>query len=336
MVVIMRPDATESDINTVVQTIKNLGMGVHISKGKERTLIGIIGDEREIDFDSIAALNGVERAFPILKPYKYVDRNVRPEGKVINVEGVEIGRGLVFMAGPCSVEDEDTMLRVAEEIRKAGATIFRAGAYKPRTSPWSFQGLREKGLEILSKVKRATGLVIVTEVMDSEDIQIVGEHADIYQVGMRNMKNYTLLSKLGHTTKPVLLKRGDSSTLEEWLAAADYIVRNGNENVILCERGIRTFETYTRNTLDINAVPVLKELTHLPIIVDPSHATGKWNLVSAVSRAAVAAGADGLIIEVHPHPEQALSDGGQSLRSARFADLMTQLARVAEAVGRRL
>jgi len=313
MVVIMKPDSGRDDIDRVVERIKSLGMEVHVSQGRERTIIGIIGDEREIDFDSIAALPGVERAMPILKPYKYVSRNVHPEDLVVEVDGVRIGEQLVFIAGPCSVEDEQTTLRIAEQVKAAGAHIFRGGAYKPRTSPWSFQGLREKGLEILSKVKRHTGLAIVTEVMDCEHIKLVGEHTDIFQVGMRNMRNYALLSKLGRTDKPVLLKRGDSAKITEWLAAADYIVRNGNPRVILCERGIRTFEDYTRNTLDLSAVVGAKSETFLPIIVDPSHGTGRSEMVPAMSKAAVAAGADGLMLEVHTHPEKAWSDGKQSI-----------------------
>ena len=313
MVVVMEPGSGDSQIARVVEKLKAYGMDADISRGEERTIIGIIGDEREVDFDSIASLPGVERAMPVLKPYKYVSRHVHPEDKVIDVEGVRIGEGLVFMAGPCSVEDEQTTLRIAEEVKQAGARIFRGGAYKPRTSPWSFQGLREKGLEILSKVKRQTGLAIVTEVIDSEHIDLVGQHTDIFQVGMRNMRNYALLSRLGGASKPVLLKRGDSSKLEEWLAAADYIVRNGNENVILCERGIRTFEDYTRNTLDLNAVVGAKIESFLPIIVDPSHGTGRKDLVLAMSKAAIAAGADGLLLEVHVRPETAWSDGKQSI-----------------------
>jgi len=313
MVVIMKPDATEADVNGVLERIKRYGMDAHLSRGKERTIIGIIGDEREIDFDSIAALPGVERAMPILRPYKYVSRTVHPDDKVVAIGDVEVGRGLVFIAGPCSVEEEDTTLRIAEEVRRAGAQIFRGGAYKPRTSPWSFQGLREKGLKILSKVKRETGLPIVTEVMDTADIALVGQHADIYQVGMRNMRNYALLAELGKTRKPVLLKRGDSAKIEEWLAAADYVVHNGNENVILCERGIRTFEDFTRNTLDLNAVVAAKMESCLPVLVDPSHGTGRADMVLAMSQAAVAAGADGLLLEVHFDPDKAWSDGMQTI-----------------------
>ena len=329
MVVIMSPGAGDSDIQGVVERVRSYGMDVHLSRGKERTIIGIIGDEREIDFDSIAALPGVERAMPILRPYKYVSRHVHPADRVVKVDDVSIGGpNLAIMAGPCSVEEEDTTLRIAEMVKAAGAQIFRGGAYKPRTSPWSFQGLREKGLEILSKVKAATGMPICTEVMDTADIGIVGQHTDIYQVGMRNMRNYSLLAALGKTTKPVLLKRGDSAKLEEWLAAADYIVRNGNENVILCERGIRTFEDYTRNTLDLNAVVGAKLESSLPVMVDPSHGTGRADLVAAMSRAAIAAGADGLLLEVHFDPNRAWSDGMQSITPAALERLMDECRQI--------
>jgi len=336
MVVIMRPDAGRQDIDGVIERIRGYGMDVHVSQGKERTIIGIIGDEREIDFDSIAALPGVDRAMPILRPYKYVSRHVHPENRTVRVDGVTIGRDLVFMAGPCSVEEEDTTLRIAEQVQAAGAQIFRGGAYKPRTSPWSFQGLREKGLEILSRVKAKTGMPICTEIMDTADIDVVGRHTDIYQVGMRNMRNYSLLAALGKTRKPVLLKRGDSAKLEEWLAAADYIIRNGNENIILCERGIRTFEEHVRNTLPLASVPALKERTHLPVLVDPSHGTGHARLVPAMCRAAVAAGADGLLLECHPDPEHAVSDGAQSITPQALSDLMPVLQRIANAIGREL
>ena len=316
MVVIMKAGAGEAQINGVVERIERCGMQAHLSRGEERTIIGLIGDEREVDFDSFAAMPGVERAIPILRPYKFVSRDVHPETMVIDVGGVSIGRELVFMAGPCSVEEEDTTLRIADAVRQAGAQIFRGGAYKPRTSPWSFQGLREKGLDILSKVRRETGMPIVTEIMAIGDIQLVGEHTDIYQVGMRNMKNYALLAELGKTAKPVLLKRGDSATLEEWLAAAEYIFRNGNREVILCERGIRTFENYTRNTMDLNAVVGAKKEACLPVIVDPSHGTGRDEMVLPMSNASIAAGADGLMLEVHVDPDQAWSDGKQTITPA--------------------
>jgi len=329
MVVIMQPGVGESEISGVVEAIQSYGMDAHISRGKERTIIGIIGDERKVDFDSIASLTGVERAMPILKPYKYVARDVTTRDKIIEVGGVKIGQELVFVAGPCSVEEEDTTLRIAEEVKLAGAQFFRAGAYKPRTSPWSFQGLREKGLAILSKVREKTGLPIITEVIDAADINVVGEATDIYQVGMRNMRNYTLLAELGKTGKPVLLKRGDSAKIEEWLAAADYIYRNGNENIILCERGIRTFEDYTRNTLDLNAVAAARNESSLPVFVDPSHGTGRGELVRPMSLAAVAAGASGLLLEVHFDPQKAWSDGKQTVTPAVLKKIITDCRRVA-------
>jgi 3-deoxy-7-phosphoheptulonate synthase len=333
MVVIMAAGAGEKDIRRVVERIKSLGMDTHVSRGTERTIIGLIGDEREVDFDSIAAMSGVERAFPVLRPYKYVARNVHPEGIVVQVGKVKIGRGLAFMAGPCSVEDEDTTLRIAEQVQRAGAQIFRGGAYKPRTSPWSFQGLREKGLAILSKVRRETGMPVVTEIMDTPDIEVVGEHTDIYQVGARNMKNYALLSHLGATDKPVLLKRGEAAKLEEWLAAADYIVRNGNAQVILCERGIRTFEDYTRNTLDLSAVVGAHEESCLPVVADPSHGTGRNDMVPAMCRAAVAAGADGLLVETHFDPDKAWSDGKQTITVEQLRETIDACRRIRELVG---
>lgn len=330
MVIIMQPGAGEAEVHDVVERIQGYGMDAHISRGKERTIIGLIGDEREIDFDSIAALPGVERAIPILKPYKFVSRNVHPADTIIDVGGVKIGRELAFMAGPCSVEEEDTTIRIAQAVKDAGAQFFRGGAFKPRTSVWSFQGLREKGLEILSKVKAATGMPIVTEIMDAADIALVGEHTDVYQVGMRNMRNYTLLTELGKVRKPVLLKRGDSSNLEEWLAAADYVVRGGNENVILCERGIRTFENYTRNTLDLNAVCGAKNECCLPVFVDPSHGTGRSEMVLPMSKAAIACGADGLLLEVHVDPKKAWSDGKQTITPQALKELIVQCRRMRE------
>jgi 3-deoxy-7-phosphoheptulonate synthase len=333
MVVVMKPGADEAQIQAVIDKIQALGMQTHVSRGTERTIIGLVGDERQVDFDSIAALPGVERAMPVLRPYKYVSRNVHPQTLVVDVGGVRIGEELVIMAGPCSVEDEDTTLRIAEAVRSAGAQIFRGGAYKPRTSPWSFQGLREEGLKILARVRRETGLPIVTEIMDTADINVVGEHTDVYQVGMRNMRNYSLLSELGRTAKPVLLKRGDSATLEEWLAAADYIFRNGNHDVVLCERGVRTFETYTRNTLDLSAVPSAKAEACLPVIVDPSHGTGRSDLVEPMARAAVAAGADGLMLEVHNHPEKAWSDGRQTVTPDALERIIGACRRIRELDG---
>jgi len=331
MVVIMNPDAGDDDVRRVVKAIQSVGMEAHVSRGIETTVIGIIGDEREIDFASLATLPLVDRAIPILKPFKYVSRDVYPADRVVNVEGVEIGKGVVFIAGPCSVEGEQTTLRIAEQVKQAGAHVFHGGAYKPRTSPWSFQGLREKGLQVLAKVKRDIGLPICTEIVDAADIDVVGEHTDIYQVGMRNMRNYALLTKLGKVQKPILLKRGDSATVNEWLAAAEYIVRNGNEKVILCERGIRTFETYTRNTLDLNGVVAAKIESCLPVLVDPSHGTGRADMVAAMSRASVAAGADGVMLEVHCAPSQAWSDGAQTITPKLFSRIVRVCSRQREA-----
>ncbi len=328
MVVVMKSHAADEEIRGVVDRIHALGMETHVSRGTYRTIIGLIGDEREVDLDSIAAMPGVERAFPVLRPYKYVARDVHPEGFTVRVGDVEVGKGLVFMAGPCSVEDEDSTLRIAERVKAAGAQLFRGGAYKPRTSPWSFQGLRERGLEILSKVKAATGMPVVTEIMDTADIDVVGEHTDVYQVGTRNMKNYALLSALGNTNLPVLLKRGEAAKIEEWLAAADYIVRNGNERVILCERGIRTFEDYTRNTLDLNAVVAARKESYLPVVVDPSHGTGHADMVPPMGLAAVAAGADGLIVEAHYDPDKAWSDGRQTLTIEALAEMIAACKRI--------
>jgi 3-deoxy-7-phosphoheptulonate synthase len=337
MIVIMRMGASPEEIQSVVDRVNDLGFRTHLSEGEERTIIGVIGDERPVDKDSLAHMQGVERIVPILRPFKLASRDFQPHDSLIEISGHTVGgKQLTIIAGPCAVESREQILETAQAVKEAGAHMLRGGAFKPRTSPYSFQGLGEDGLAHLAEAREATGLPVVTEVMAPDQIPLVTKYADVLQIGTRNMQNYALLHAVGEAGFPVLLKRGMMSTIEELLMSAEYILSHGNRKVMLCERGIRTFETYTRNTLDINAVPVLKELTHLPVIVDPSHATGKWNLVSSVSKAAVAAGADGLIIEVHPHPENALSDGGQSLRSARFAELMTQLTRVAEAVGRTL
>lgn len=331
----MRMGATQQEIENVVARVHELGFRTHLSQGEERTIIGVIGDERPVDKDSLAQMQGVERIVPILRPFKLASRDFQPHDTIIEIAGRPIGeKRLTIIAGPCAVESREQILETAQLVKEAGAHMLRGGAFKPRTSPYSFQGLGEEALVYLAEARELTGLPVVTEVMSPEQVPLVAKYADILQVGTRNMQNYALLHAVGEAGFPVLLKRGMMSTIEELLMSAEYILSHGNRKVILCERGIRTFETYTRNTLDINAIPVLKELTHLPVIVDPSHATGKWNLVSAVSRASIAAGADGLIIEVHPHPEKALSDGGQSLRAVRFAELVKQLERVAEAVGR--
>jgi 3-deoxy-7-phosphoheptulonate synthase len=333
----MKKGATGAQIANVTARIEQLGCRVHLSEGEERTIIGVIGNGRPLDREPIERLDGVERTVPILRPFKLASREFHPQDTVVKVNGVSIGgRRVVVMAGPCAVESGEQLLETARVVKEAGGRVLRGGAFKPRTSPYSFQGLGEEGLRLLAQARDETGLPVVTEVIDPQMVPLVTTYADILQVGARNMHNYALLHAIGEAQRPVLLKRGMMSTIEELLMAAEYVLSHGNERVILCERGIRTFEHYTRNTLDISAVPLLKQLCHLPVVVDPSHGTGKWELVEPVSRAAVAAGADGLIIEVHPHPEVALSDGVQSLKPARFVALMESLRPVAEAVGRTL
>ncbi len=338
MIIVLRPDATEEQINHIVEKVQKLGLKSHVSKGVERTIIGVIGSEDVLQVTPLEVFPGVEKVMPVLTPYKLVSREFKPENSIIDVGKAEKigGRKITVMAGPCAVEDIHTLYEVATEIKKAGATILRGGAFKPRTSPYSFQGIGEDGLKMLNKVGNELGLVTVSEVMDTRDVELVAKYIDILQIGARNMQNFNLLKEVGMTKKPVLLKRGLSSTIKELLMSAEYILAAGNFNVILCERGIRTFEDYTRNTLDISAVPVVKELSHLPIIVDPSHAAGKWRLVASLSRAAIASGADGLIIEVHSHPEEAFSDGAQSLLPSNFAALMKELNSIAKAVGREI
>lgn len=335
MVIVMKHGATDEQIQHVVDRLHEFKLREHISKGEERTLIGAIGDERVLNTIPLEAMPGVEKVMAVLAPYKLTSREFQPENTVIKIDGVEIGgKKVVIMAGPCAVENEDQITTIAEFVKDSGALILRGGAFKPRTGPYSFQGLETEGLKLLAKAKEKTGLLIVTEVMSVDRIDLVAEYADILQIGARNMQNFMLLKAVGQIRKPVLLKRGMSATIEEFLLAAEYILSQGNHNVILCERGIRTFETYTRNTLDINAVPVLKQLSHLPVIVDPSHGTGRRELVAPVSKAAIAAGADGLIIEVHNNPEVSVSDGAQSLLPDQFAQLMADLQKIAEAVGR--
>jgi len=337
MIIIMKMGASQQEVHDLIQRVESLGFQTHLSQGEERTIIGVIGDERPVDKEGLERMGGVERIVPILRPFKLASRDFQPDDTVFKLNGHTIGgQRVIVMAGPCAVESREQILETAYAVKEAGAHLLRGGAFKPRTSPYSFQGLGEEGLDYLAEAREATGLAIVTEVMAPEQVALVAKYADVLQLGTRNMQNYALLHAVGESGKPVLLKRGMMSTIEELLMSAEYILSHGNRRVMLCERGIRTFETYTRNTLDINAVPVLKELTHLPVVVDPSHATGKWRLVSAVSKAAVAAGADGLIIEVHPNPELAISDGAQSLRPARFAELMDQLRPIAEAVNRTL
>ncbi len=337
MIVVMKPGATEAQVAKVTDRIKEWGFAVHLSEGAEHTIIGIIGDGRPVDRDQLELMEGVDRTVPIQRPFKLAGRDFHPQDTVFPIDGMSIGGSqLIMMAGPCAVENHDQLMATAEAVKAAGAQVLRGGAFKPRSSPYSFQGLGEEGLRLLALAREKTGMPIVTEVVSPEQVPLVAAYADILQIGARNMQNYALLHAVGEAQRPVLLKRGMMSTIEELLMSAEYILSHGNGRVILCERGIRTFEKYTRNTLDISAVPLLKQLSHLPVIVDPSHGTGKWELVGPVSRAAVAAGADGLIIEVHHNPEEALSDGVQSLKPERFAVLMDELRLVAQAVGRTL
>jgi 3-deoxy-7-phosphoheptulonate synthase len=338
MIIVLRPDATEQQIDHIIEKVKKLGLKPMVSRGVERTIIGVIGPEEIIQVQPLEVYPGVEKVLPILKPYKLVSRDFKKENSVIDLgAGVQIGgEKIVVMAGPCSVENKELLIDIAKRVKSAGALVLRGGAFKPRTSPYSFQGLGEEGLKFLAEAKDETGLLIVTELMDIRDVDLVAKYADIIQIGARNMQNFNLLKEVGRIKKPVLLKRGMSSTIKELLMSAEYVLSEGNFNVILCERGIRTFEDFTRFTLDINAIPAIKSQSHLPVILDPSHGTGKWGLVPAVSKAAIAAGADGLIIEVHTNPEEALSDGTQSLLPEKFEELMRDLRKVAEAVGRKL
>jgi 3-deoxy-7-phosphoheptulonate synthase len=308
-----------------------------VSKGTERTIIGVIGPEDALRVQPLEVIPGVEKVMPVLKPYKLVSREFKPEPSVVDVGGVKIGgRALVVMAGPCSIENRQMLFETAKAVKQAGAQILRGGAFKPRTSPYSFQGLGEEGLKLLREAGTETGMRVVTELMDAQDLPLLEQYADIIQIGARNMQNFELLKEVGQSHTPVLLKRGFSATITEFLLAAEYLLSQGNFNVVLCERGIRTFEDQTRFTLDLNAIPVIKKLSHLPVVVDPSHGTGSWDYVEPMAKAAVAAGADGVMIEVHPNPEVALSDGPQSLLPKKFAALIKELKKVAHAVGRTL
>ncbi len=336
MIVIMKKDATPSQLTNVVAHIEQMGCQAHISRGEERTLVGIIGNGRPFDSEHLEMMAGVEKTMPVTRPFKRASRDFHPQDTLVTVGDTVVGGDkIVLIAGPCAVESQEQMSEIGQAVKEAGAQMIRGGAFKPRTSPYSFQGLGEEGLKILARVREETGLPVVTEVMQPDLVPLVTSYADVLQIGARNMQNFALLHAVGQAHRPVLLKRGMMSTMEELLMAAEYILSHGNDRVILCERGIRTFEPYTRNTLDINAVPLLKNLTHLPVIVDPSHSPGKWELVEPVSRAAIAAGADGLIVEVHSHPEEAVSDGAQSLLPARFAHLRESVKSIAAAVGRR-
>ncbi len=338
MIVEMRKGAEQAEIDRVISTAQDLGFEVQLNYGKEKTVVAILGSETgRVPSDTFALLPGVQSVQRIMKPYKLASREFRPKGTVATIAGVEIGGPeVIVMAGPCAVESEEQVFQTALAVKKAGARILRGGAYKPRTSPFSFQGLQEEGLKILSKVRKALDIPVITEVMDTHEVELVALHADILQIGARNMQNYSLLKEVGKTGRPVVLKRGFSSTINEWLTAADYVLAEGNENVILCERGIRTFEDSTRFSLDVSSIPVIHKFSHLPVIVDPSHPAGHFEYVPALAKAGLAAGADGLLVEVHPNPAQALVDGLQSLTFENFVKLMGELGPLAKALGRHL
>lgn len=337
MIIVMKNYATQEQVREIENKLVELGFKTHPIYGEIKTVIGAVGDKRLLDTRVLLDMAGVDSVIPIMKPYKLASREYKQEDTIIDVNGVKIGgKEIVVFAGPCAVENKEYFFETARLVKKAGAKILRGGAFKPRTSPYAFQGLQEDGLKMLAEARQMTGMSVITEVMDPRDVELVSKYTDIIQIGARNMQNFRLLQEIGASMKPVLLKRGISSTIEEWLMAAEYMMLEGNEKVILCERGIRTYETATRNTLDLSAIPVVKEVSHLPVIVDPSHASGTWKYVSPMSKAAAAAGADGLIIEVHSNPEKALCDGPQSLRPDTFSQLMSELQVVANAVGRNI
>ena len=338
MIIVMKQGAGQPDIEAVVKRVEELGKKVHLSRGEARTIIGVIGaDEYMVNEANFEVMDGVEKTMRVMQPYKLASRDFSHQNTIIDANGVAIGgKKIVVMAGPCSVESRQMILDTAHMVKEAGATVLRGGAFKPRSSPYSFQGLGEEGLKYLAEAREATGLAIITEVMSVDEIDLVGEYTDIFQVGARNNQNYSLLKALGKANKPVFLKRGISGTIQELLMGAEYILSGGNMQVMICERGIRTYETATRNTFDINAIPLLKEMTHLPVVADPAHGTGMANLVPAISKAAVAAGADVLMVEVHPDPKRAWSDGAQSLNTAGFTKLMNDLRPIATAVGREI
>jgi len=335
MIIVLRPEATEEQVQHLLDKIEEAGLTPHLSRGIERTIIGLIGDERIVRNLPLEAFPGVETVMPILKPYKFASREFKKENTLIKIKDFVIGGNeIIIAAGPCSVEPGDVIFEIAHTLKKMGVKMLRGGAFKPRTSPYDFQGLGEEGLKLLAQASKDTGMAVITEVMDTRQVELVYKYADAFQIGARNVQNFNLLKEVGKTDKPVLLKRGMSTTIKEWLMSAEYIISEGNIKIILCERGIRTFETSTRNTLDITAVPVLKDETHLPVFVDPSHACGIWKYVDPLSKAAIVAGADGLIIEVHPRPESAFSDGAQSLKFSKFEKLMNDLRPIAQAIGR--
>ncbi len=335
MIIVMKPDSKESHIMEISKTLESLGLGVHISQGTERTIIGIIGDKRALKDIPLELMPGVEKLVPIVESYKLAGRTFKPEPSIVDVKGVKIGGPeLVMMAGPCAVESREQILEAARAVKKSGAQFLRGGAYKPRTSPYAFQGLEEEGLKLLKEAQEATGLLIISEVTSEKAVEVADQYVDMFQIGARNVQNFHLLKEVGRSKKPVLFKRGPATTIDEWLNAAEYIMGEGNYNVVLCERGIRTFETATRNTLDISAVPVVKNCSHLPIIIDPSHAAGKSQYIHSLSMAAIAAGADGLIVEVHPNPRCALSDAAQQLTPESFDSLCRDISKMAEILGR--
>ncbi|MDY5911643.1 MAG: 3-deoxy-7-phosphoheptulonate synthase [Inconstantimicrobium porci] len=337
MVVILKQGTSKDEIVKITKNIEKRGVKVSTVVGEELIVLGLIGDTSKIDSTSLEANDCVERVLHVQEPFKRANRMFKPEDTIVDVNGVKIGGGhFGIIAGPCSVESEEQIIEIAKSVKKSGATMLRGGAFKPRTSPYSFQGLKDEGLDLLLKAKKATGLPIVTEIMSTDYLDRFANDVDVIQVGARNMQNFELLKELGKTKKPILLKRGLSATYEELLMSAEYIMAGGNDNVILCERGIRTFETYTRNTLDVAAIPVIKRLSHLPIIIDPSHSAGKWWLVEPLAKAAVAAGADGLIIEVHNDPANALCDGQQSIKPDKFDSLVQELKMIAKAVGKEI
>lgn len=336
MIIVMSPTSTTENLEKVEQKITQAGLKYHLSTGDERTIVGVIGDKKIIAGLQMNSLDGVEKTVRITEKYKLVSREFKPDDTVVDVGGVKVGAGhLTVMAGPCAVESMEQLLEAAECVKDCGAEFLRGGAFKPRTSPYDFQGLADEGLKLLREAADKTGLKVVTEIVNINDVELITKYADMIQIGARNMQNFQLLKEVGKVRTPVLLKRGLSATISEWLNAAEYIMAGGNANVILCERGIRTYETYTRNTLDLSAVAAVKEISHLPIIVDPSHGTGRWQMVPAMARAAIAAGADGLIIEVHPHPEVALSDGDQSLTPENFRKTMGEVRDIARFMGRK-
>lgn len=337
MIIVMKPKCSEREIDNVKNELTRQGLGTHLSQGETFCIVGIVGDTRKIDSNNLLTFDGVDKVLKVEEPFKKANRLFKPEDTVININGTLVGGdNLGIMAGPCSVESEEQIIEIAKSVKESGANFLRGGAFKPRTSPYSFQGLELDGLRLLKRAKEETGLSIVTEIMSTDYIDEFVRDVDLIQVGARNMQNFDLLKQLGKTNKPILLKRGLSSTIEEWLMSAEYIMAGGNENVILCERGIRTYEGYTRNTLDLSAIPVIKKLSHLPVIVDPSHASGYWYLVEPLAKAAIAAGADGLMIEVHNDPQHALSDGQQSVKPELFNTIMQKVKVLAEMEGKSL